>query len=48
MDNYVFYEDSKPVLERLKGTYRLGVISDTWPSAEPYCAAAAYKNVSTR
>lgn len=32
--NYVFFEDVKPVLERLRGSYRLGVISDTWPSSE--------------
>lgn len=34
--NYIFFEDVKPVLERLKKNYRLGVISDTWPSAESF------------
>lgn len=32
--NYIFFDDVRPVLERLKHTYRLGIISDTWPSAE--------------
>ena len=32
--NYVFYDGVKPVLEELKQNYRLGVISDTWPSIE--------------
>ena len=31
-DNYLFFDDVKPSLERLKSQYRLGVISDTWPS----------------
>ena len=29
---FVFYEDVKPALDRLKERYRLGVLSDTWPS----------------
>lgn len=31
--NYRFFEDALPVLTRLKQQFRLGVISDTWPSA---------------
>lgn len=31
--NYIFFEDALPVLTRLKQHYKLGVISDTWPSA---------------
>lgn len=30
--NYVLYDDAKSTLARLKKRYRLGVISDTWPS----------------
>ena len=32
MDNYVIYPDAKDVIEILSHTYRLGIISDTWPS----------------
>lgn len=32
MDNYIFYDDVRPTLEELKKHYRLGVLSDTWPS----------------
>lgn len=31
-DNYVFYDDVEKSLIRLKEKYKLGVISDTWPS----------------
>ena len=34
MENYIFFSDTKPVLEQLKDRYKLGVISDTWPSIE--------------
>jgi len=34
MDNYVFFDDALATLGRLRGKYRLGVISDTWPSVE--------------
>ncbi|MCR5616717.1 MAG: HAD-IA family hydrolase [Clostridiales bacterium] len=34
MDNYVIYPDAKQVLQILCGTYRLGIISDTWPSID--------------
>ena len=34
MDNYMIYPDAKQVLQSLSGTYRLGIISDTWPSIE--------------
>lgn len=33
-ENYIFFDDVKPMLERLKRSYHLGIISDTWPSAE--------------
>jgi len=32
MENYIFFGDAKPTLQALKGRYRLGVISDIWPS----------------
>ena len=32
-ENYIFFEDVLPILIELKGSYRLGIISDTWPSA---------------
>ena len=31
--NYTFFPDVLPVLTQLKQHYRLGIISDTWPSA---------------
>ena len=31
---FVFYEDTKTCLEKLKGKYLLGVLSDTWPSLD--------------
>ena len=34
MDNYVIYPDVKQVLQSLSGTFRLGIISDTWPSID--------------
>ena len=30
--NYIFYDDVEKTLQRLKPRYKLGVISDTWPS----------------
>lgn len=32
MDNYIIYPDARDVIEILSHTYRLGIISDTWPS----------------
>lgn len=32
--NYAFYPDTKPAIEKLKSKYKLGIISDTWPSIE--------------
>ena len=32
MNNYSFFEDIIPTLEALRPKYKLGVISDTWPS----------------
>ncbi len=34
MDNYVIYPDARNVIQTLSKTYRLGIISDTWPSIE--------------
>ena len=34
MDNYIFFDDTAATLEALHGKYKLGVISDTWPSIE--------------
>ena len=34
--NYIFFEDALPVLTRLKEHFRLGIISDTWPSAAEF------------
>ena len=34
MDNYIVYPDAKEVLEVLSHSYKLGIISDTWPSIE--------------
>ena len=30
MENYVYFEDAVPLLQKLRGRYRLGVISDAW------------------
>lgn len=34
-DNYCLYPDTIKTLEALKGNYKLGIISDTWPSIVP-------------
>ncbi len=34
MENYVIYPDAKHVILSLSDTYRLGIISDTWPSID--------------
>lgn len=34
MDNYLIYEDVKEVLSALREKYKIGIISDTWPSAD--------------
>ena len=34
MNNYIVYPDAKEVLEVLSQSYKLGIISDTWPSIE--------------
>ena len=35
MENYIPYPGIREVLEKLSGRYRLGIISDTWPSIMP-------------
>ena len=32
--NYIFFEKSKETILKLKEKYKLGIISDTWPSAD--------------
>jgi len=39
-DNYIFYDDVKPALENLSRHYKLGIISDTWPSAMRFLKSA--------
>lgn len=34
MHNYIFYDGVKEVFETLKERYSIGIISDTWPSAD--------------
>lgn len=34
MDNYLIYEDVKDVMSALQERYKIGIISDTWPSAD--------------
>lgn len=33
-ENYLFYDDVRSTIEALSMKYRLGIISDTWPSAK--------------
>lgn len=34
MDNYLFYDGIGEVFARIRERYRIGIISDTWPSAD--------------
>lgn len=34
MNNYIFFDDVKKTIEILSKKYKLGIISDTWPSIE--------------
>ena len=34
MSNFTFFDDTVETLDMLRGRYRLGVISDTWPHLE--------------
>ena len=34
MNNYVIYPDARRVIQKLSENFRLGIISDTWPSVE--------------
>ena len=43
MDNYAAYPDVQRVLKTLSMSYRLGVISDTWPSIELQLQALGVK-----
>ncbi len=31
-DNYIFYDDAIPTIKELSKSYKLGIISDTWPA----------------
>ncbi len=33
-ENYIFYDDVKDTLKQLREKYKLGIISDTWPSTK--------------
>lgn len=44
MDNYIVYPDAKEVLEVLSRSYKLGIISDTWPSIEQQLCAIGVRN----
>lgn len=39
-DNYIFYDGVKAVFEELRRDYKLGIISDTWPSIERILGSA--------
>ena len=50
MKNYIPYPDVREVLETLSQKYRLGIISDTWPSIEEqleYIGISRYFSFST-
>ena len=50
MGNYIPYPGIQEALERLSGRYRLGVISDTWPSIEQqleYIGVSRYFSFTT-
>jgi len=38
-DSLLLYDDVVDTLKRLKGRYKLGIISDTWPSTQSYIDA---------
>ena len=44
MDNYIAYSDAKEVLEVLCHSYKLGIISDTWPSIEQQLCAIGVRD----
>ena len=44
MDNYIVYPDAKEVLEVLSHSYKLGIISDTWPSIEQQLCAIGVRD----
>lgn len=43
--NYIFFEKSRETLLKLKEKYKLGIISDTWPSADRILASGGVKNL---
>ena len=48
MENYIVYPDAKKVVEVLSQKYKLGIISDTWPSIEEQlCAIGVREYFST-
>lgn len=44
MDNYIVYPDAKEVLEVLCHSYKLGIISDTWPSIKQQLCAIGVRD----
>lgn len=48
MSNYIAYPDAKEVLKSLSKSFKLGIISDTWPSIEnQLCAIGVREYFST-
>lgn len=43
-DKFEFFNDVTPSLEKLKGKYQLGVVSDTWPSLDRVFINAGLKD----
>jgi len=43
--NYIFFDKSKETLLKLKERYKLGIISDTWPSADRILKSGGVKDL---
>lgn len=43
--NYIFFEKSQETLLKLKENYKLGIISDTWPSVERILASGGVEDL---
>lgn len=43
--NYIFFEKSKETILKLKENYKLGIISDTWPSVERILTSGGVENL---
>lgn len=42
-NKFIFFDDVEPAINKLKGRYKLGILSDTWPSLE-----RVYRNIGLR